>query len=38
VQAVLPAVVAHRLERRDTGRGAEPNLADELIHAIPVPI
>jgi MoxR-like ATPase len=38
VQAVLPAVVAHRLERRDAGRGADPNLADELIRAVPVPI
>lgn len=38
VQAVLPAVVAHRLERRDTGRGAGSDLADELIRAVPVPI
>ncbi len=38
VQAVLPAVVAHRLERRDAGRGTDPNLADELIRAVPVPI
>ena len=38
VQAVLPAVVAHRLERRDTGGGADPNLAAELIRAVPVPI
>jgi MoxR-like ATPase len=38
VQSVLPAVIAHRLERRDAGRGADPNLADELIRAVPVPI
>jgi MoxR-like ATPase len=38
VQAVLPAVIAHRLERRDTGRGADPVLAEELIRAVPVPI
>jgi MoxR-like ATPase len=38
VQAVLPAVVAHRLERRDTSRAADPNLAAELIRAVPVPI
>ena len=38
VQAVLPAVVAHRLERRDAGRGADPDLAEELIRAVPVPI
>jgi MoxR-like ATPase len=38
VQAVLPAVVAHRLERREAGRGADSNLAAELIRAVPVPI
>ncbi len=38
VQAVLPAVVAHRLERRDAGRGTDPDLAQELIRAVPVPI
>jgi MoxR-like ATPase len=38
VQAVLPAVVAHRLERREAGRGGEPDLATELIRAVPVPI
>ena len=38
VQAVLPAVVAHRLERRDTSGGPDPNLAAELIRAVPVPI
>ena len=38
VQAVLPAVIGHRLERRDAGRGADPNLAAELIRAVPVPI
>jgi MoxR-like ATPase len=36
VQAVLPAVVAHRLEQRDpAGDGAD--LAGELIRAVPVP-
>jgi MoxR-like ATPase len=38
VQAVLPAVVAHRLERRDGGRGLDADLAQELIRAVPVPI
>jgi MoxR-like ATPase len=38
VQAVLPSVVAHRVERRDAARGSDPNLAQELIHAVPVPI
>ena len=38
VQAVLPAVVAHRLERREAAPGTSPNLADELIRAVPVPI
>jgi MoxR-like ATPase len=39
VQAVLPAVVAHRLERRDPA-GSEAGgqqLAEELIRAVPVP-
>jgi MoxR-like ATPase len=38
VQAVLPAVVAHRLERREAGRGISPELSEELIRAVPVPI
>ncbi len=38
VQAVLPAVVAHRLERRDAGRGVDADLAQQLIRAVPVPI
>src|SRR5580698_1518243 len=37
VQAVLPAVVAHRLERREAGRGTDFDLAQELIRAVPVP-
>ncbi|HEY7887701.1 MAG TPA: MoxR family ATPase [Steroidobacteraceae bacterium] len=43
VQAVLPAVVAHRLERRDAGQfdspgsGARGNTAEELIRTVPVP-
>jgi MoxR-like ATPase len=38
VQAVLPAVVAHRLERRDPAAGeAGQQLAEELIRAVPVP-
>ena len=36
VQAVLPAVVAHRLERREPAAGHE-DLARELIRAVPVP-
>src|ERR1700722_19679685 len=38
VQAVLPAVVAHRLERREAAPGASPNLIVALIRAVPVPI
>ena len=38
VQAVLPAVIAHRIERRDAARGADGALAEELIRAIPVPV
>jgi MoxR-like ATPase len=44
VQAVLPAVVIHRLERRETGRPDSPglpartDLAAELIRAVPVPV
>ena len=37
VQAVLPSVVAHRLERRDAAGGGEPDLALAMIHAVPVP-
>jgi MoxR-like ATPase len=36
VQAVLPAVVAHRLERRDPA-GPGGDLASELVRAVPVP-
>ncbi|MGH8133172.1 MAG: AAA family ATPase [Steroidobacteraceae bacterium] len=37
IQAVLPSVVAHRLERREPdGRGEE--LAAEIIRAVPVPL
>ena len=39
VQAVLPPVVAHRLERRDpaaAGDGAD--VASEIVHAVPVPL
>jgi MoxR-like ATPase len=39
VQAVLPPVVAHRLERRDPSEGAsETTLAEEIIRAVPVPL
>ncbi|HTC44108.1 MAG TPA: MoxR family ATPase [Steroidobacteraceae bacterium] len=38
VQAVLPAVVAHRLEPREAGRSGDADLAHELIRAIPVPV
>ena len=44
VQAVLPAVVTHRLERRDTGRPDSPgapasrDVAEELIRTVPVPV
>lgn len=44
VQAVLPAVIAHRLERRDSGQpdssGSAPKagLAEELIRTVPVPL
>ncbi len=38
IQAVLPSVVAHRLERREAGRGIDLDLAQELIRAVPVPI
>jgi hypothetical protein len=39
VQTVLPAVVGHRLERRDAGGGgADEGLAQELLESIPVPL
>jgi MoxR-like ATPase len=44
VQAVLPALVAHRLERRDSGRydasgsAAATDVAEELIRSVPVPL
>jgi MoxR-like ATPase len=39
VQAVLPSVVAHRLERREsTGTGEAQAIAQELIRAVPVPL
>ena len=44
VQSVLPAVVAHRLERRETASHGSPGFtagtdaADELIRTVPVPI
>jgi MoxR-like ATPase len=37
VQAVLPSVVAHRLERRDAAPALEEDLAHEMIRAVPVP-
>jgi MoxR-like ATPase len=37
VQAVLPAVVAHRLERREAGGGGNA-VAAELVRSVPVPI
>jgi MoxR-like ATPase len=39
IQAVLPPVVSHRLERRDSDGTAETQLiAQELIRAVPVPV
>ncbi len=39
VQAVAPAVVAHRLERRDpSGREDSVSIANELIRSVPVPL
>jgi MoxR-like ATPase len=39
IQAVLPAVVSHRLERREpTGSDEGRTLATELIKAVPVPV
>ena len=37
VQAVLPAVVAHRLERRDLAEGVHEELALEMIRSVAVP-
>jgi len=38
VQAVLPAVIAHRLERRDPAHGGVgEQLAQELVRSVPVP-
>jgi MoxR-like ATPase len=37
VQTVLPAVVAHRLEARDPAAGEDPEVAAEIIRAVPVP-
>jgi len=40
VQSVLPSVVAHRLERRESASGADETqlIAQELIRTIPVPL
>jgi MoxR-like ATPase len=38
LQAVLPAVVAHRLERRDPASGAGVDVAAEIIGAVAVPL
>jgi MoxR-like ATPase len=38
VQAVLPAVVTHRLERRDAAAGDGAEIAAEIIRAVPVPV
>jgi MoxR-like ATPase len=39
IQTVLPAVVSHRLERREsTGSGDGQALANELVRAVPVPL
>jgi MoxR-like ATPase len=37
LQAVLPSVVAHRLERRDPAAAGGADVAAELIRAVPVP-
>jgi MoxR-like ATPase len=37
VQAVLPAVVAHRLERREAAPAGHEDLAGEMLRAVPVP-
>ena len=39
IQAVLPAVAAHRLERRESSGGGDgAELANELVRAVPVPV
>jgi MoxR-like ATPase len=38
VQAVLPAVVAHRLERREPGSGDGAGVAAEIMRSVPVPL
>ncbi len=39
IQAVLPAVVAHRLERRDpAGSEDSVSIADDLVKSVPVPL
>ena len=39
MQAVLPAVVAHRLERRERGGGGAPEaLARDMIRGVPLPL
>lgn len=38
IQSVLPAVVAHRLERVESGAGAAHAIAQELIRAVPTPL
>ena len=37
VQAVLPAVISHRLERRDTAAQLSSGVADEILKSVPVP-
>jgi len=38
VQAVLPAVVAHRLERRDPASGGGTDVATEIVRSVAVPV
>ena len=39
IQAVVPAVVAHRLERRDLSSGEDSvGLANDLVRSVPVPL
>jgi len=37
LQAVLPSVVAHRLERRDPAAAGGTDVAAEIIRAVPIP-
>lgn len=37
VQAVVPAVVSHRLQLDDEQASASDNLAEELLQAVPIP-